>query len=457
MPRSLESFEMKYEIAADRRDSSSRLFRRRQAWLFGALATVLGLTSVACSDEETPEVEEVRSALARNDAPHVLNDDGVRFAEDQASFALDLYHAVRKAPDHVDRDVFVSPHSISTALAMTYAGARGTTADGMRTALHFGLPDERLHVAFNALDLALSSRGQNVDAADPFRLSVVNSVWAQKGMAFQSTFLDTLAVDYGAGVKVLDFANATESARGTINGWVSNHTAGRIPTLLEQGTLDPSTRLMLVNAVYFKASWAQKFDESQTQPAPFTTLDGRPSTVSMMHQVVSTGYVETDDYQAVSLWYQGYEVQMFLLAPKPGKFAAVESSLTGESVLSAMGSLGEAKVTLSLPKFRLEDSFELRDPLTELGMGEAFEDAADFSGIAQEPLKIGSVIHKTFVSVDEHYTEAAAATSVGFVPTSDPGEPPAATMTIDRPFLAAIVDQRTKTLVFFGRILEPKT
>lgn len=447
---------MKYERATDTRDSAFRHFCRR-AWLFGALATALGLTSLACSDDEAPEVEEVRSGLARNEAPQVSSEDGARFAEDQAAFALDLYHAVRKTADHVDRDVFVSPHSISTALAMTYAGARGTTADGMRSALHFGLPDERLHAAFGALDLALSSRGHDVDAADPFRLSVVNAVWGQKGMAFQSTFLDTLAVDYGAGVKVLDFANATEAARGTINGWVSNHTAGRIPTLLEQGTLDPATRLMLVNAVYFKASWAQKFDESQTQPAPFTTLDGRTSTVSMMHQVVTTGYLETDAYQAVSLWYQGYEVQMFLLMPKPGKFATVESSLTGKDVLSAMGSLARTKVTLSLPKFRLEDSFELREPLAGLGMGEAFEDTANFSGLAQEPLKIASVIHKTFVSVDEHYTEAAAATSVGGVPVSAaPQEPPAATMTIDRPFLAAIVDQRTKTLIFFGRILAPQ-
>ncbi|WP_169927446.1 serpin family protein [Labilithrix luteola] len=414
------------------------------AWLFG------------CSREDSHvQVEEVRSGLHRDTTPGLSDDERTQFARGQADFAVDLYRTVGASADHANRNLFLSPVSLSTVLAMTYGGARGSTAEGMRKALRYELPDDRIHAAFDDLDLALSSRGQNVSGKDPFRLRVVNSAWAQKGMVFEAPFLDNLAVNYGTGVKVVDFKTATDASRRTINGWVDEQTEQRIPEVFPEGQLSADTRLALVNAVYFKAAWAEEFDARQTKSEPFMTLDGRTPTVSMMHGVFKTFYLDAEDYEAAALWYQGFEVQMLFVVPKPGKFETVESSLTGGKMLDVLGGLGRAALTLALPKFRLDDSFDLEAPLTAMGMGAAFSDAADFRGMAAESLKIGKVVQKTFVSVDEHHTEAAAASATGMEPVAYSPPPPPVTLTVDRPFLAAIVDTRTRSLVFFGRILDP--
>jgi len=430
--------------------------------LLAAIASLAAVSALACGSSSEPapkqNVEVVKSSLARDMSPVLTPAQLDVFSQDQAEFAVDLYQAVRKDPASADKDVFVSPHSVSTALAMTFAGARGTTRDEMKKVLHYSLEDATLHRSFDYLDLALSSRGAGATAADgkPFRLKVANSIWGQKGTAFDAPFLDTLAVNYGAGLNVVDFINAREDARLAINGWVEDKTENRIKDLVPEDALNEDTRLVLVNAVYFNAAWATKFYETGTEPAPFTKLDGSVAQVPTMHLGGHLPYAKGDGYEAVELPYEGGETSMLVIAPTAGQFATFESSMTGGKVLDVMAGLASQKVNLSFPKLKLDASLSLKDPLKSLGMKQAFE-GANFRGISSSiDLQIKDVLHKTFLQVDENGTEAAAATAVivGEATSAPVGEPIA--MKVDRPFVIAIVDKQTKTLVFLGRILLPK-
>jgi serpin B len=408
-------------------------------------------------DVEVPHVDVVRSALARDTRPQLSDVERDTFATGQATFAVDLYQTVRKQPESVDKDLFLSPHSISIALAMTYAGARTDTATEMRKTLRFALPDDRIHSAFDYVDLELAGRGKNATGRDgqPFRLNVTNSIWGQKDRQFEKPFLDTLAVNYGAGLNVVDFIGQTETSRQTINRWVEAMTEKRIKDILAEGTITADTRIVLVNAVYFNAAWATKFLESSTAPGPFTKVDKSTVQVPMMHGTASRPYAKGDGYEAVELPYDGGELSLLVIAPTAGTFAAFESTLTGGKVLDIRAGLQAQQVKLAFPKLKLEGDFGLKAPLQAMGMENAFTDAADFSGMSTaERLKVKDVVHKTFVDIDENGTEAAAATAVVGVTTSLP--PPPIEVNIDRPFIMAIVDHQTKALVFLGRILEPK-
>lgn len=428
------------------------------------LAPLASLAVVACTSDSEPgsngseQSEEVRSSLARDENPVVSEADKATFTTDQATFAVDLYQAVRKDAANASRDIFLSPHSASTALAMTYAGARGTTAAEMKSALRFGLADTNLHKAFNWLDLTLSRRGERdpePDQGNPFRLHVANSVWNQKGMPIEAPFLDILATDYGAGVHTVDFVNDTENARLAINGWVEDRTEDRIKNLLPAGAVSDLTKMVLVNAVYFNASWASPFEPEATTDGAFTKLDGSTVTAKMMHGQASRRYVKGDGFEAVELPYRGNELSLLVIAPDSGNFAGFESALTGKVVLDVLAGLQSKEVNLSFPKLKLESAFSLLPPLRELGMKTAFTNA-DFSGITTAAdLHISDVLHKTFLSIDEKGTEAAAATAVVMNDTAAPVDPPVQ-LNIDRPFITAIVDRPTNTLVFLGRILEPK-
>ncbi len=426
-----------------------------------ALAAVglAACSSSSSSEADAVKVEVVRSAQQRDTSPQLSDDERATLAESQASFAVDIYQAVRKQPKSVDKDIFLSPHSVSIALAMTYAGARGQTAAEMKTALHYELPNDRLHTAFDYLDLALASRGKNAVGKDgkPFRLDVTNSIWGQKGTSFEAPFLDTLAVNYGAGLNVVDFIAETEKSRTTINDWVEEKTEKRIKDILPEGVVTPDTRLVLVNAVYFNAAWASKFEPAATSQAPFTKADGSVVQVAMMKGQSSRPYAKGDGYEAVEMAYDGEELAMLVIAPTAGTFATFESSLTGGKVLDILAGLETREVNLHFPKLKVDGSFDLKEPLRALGMNQAFTDAADFSGMSTtEPLRVTDVLHKTFLELDENGTEAAAATAVvaaGF--SAAPVDPPIV-MKVDRPFITAIVDRQTRTLVFLGRVLEPK-
>jgi serpin B len=372
------------------------------------------------------------------------------------AFAFDLYQVLNDMSED-EANLFYSPYSVSVALAMTYAGAEGETEQEMAEALHFTLPEARLHPAFNALSLALASRGEGAEGQDDkgFRLHVVNAIWGQRGYEFLQPFLDTLARYYGAGLRLLDFKAAPEEARGTINDWVSEQTEGKIEDLIPQGAIDPLTRLVLTNAIYFNAAWAAPFKAEMTKDGPFYGLDGESVTVPMMHQTTSFGYAEGQGYQAVELPYDGHELSMVILVPEAGRFAEVENTLDAQEVTALLERLSMQQVALTMPKFRVESSFSLVEALAALGMPSAFSDVANFSGMdGTRDLFITDVLHKAFVDVDEEGTEAAAATAVIVgLKSAMPQEP--VEVVVDRPFMFLIRDIKTGAVLFVGRVMDP--
>lgn len=401
-------------------------------------------------------VDEARSSLPRSSATAPADADQLALSDGNRAFALDLYRQLTGGAQQSGENLFFSPLSISVALAMTYAGARGTTADGMANALHFTLPQERLHAAFGWLDLQLASRGQGAQGTDgqPFRLSVSNSLWGARQASFESAFLDTLAQNYGAGIKLLDFVASPDPSRVRINDWVAQRTEQRIRDLLPAGSISSDTRLVLVNAVYFNAAWESQFSAAATADAAFTRLDGTTATVPLMRQTEYFSYAEGSGYQAVELPYDGGELSMLVVLPAVGQFSTFEQAFDDAKFAEIQAAMASRYVNLGLPRFKLEGGFSLKTALQALGMNMAFGDLADFSGIsAGEAWRISDVYHKAYVDVDERGTEAAAATAVVVGTTSVPPEP--VVFRADRPFLFAIVDRQTDTLVFLGRVVAP--
>jgi serpin B len=369
------------------------------------------------------------------------------------TFAFDLYQALRSERDG---NLVYSPYSLSLALAMAYAGARGETERQMADTLHFRLPQAQLHPAFNALDQELDRRGQGAGGADGqgFRLNVANALWGQEGYRFLPEFVDLLAADYGAEMTRLDFARE-KKARSTINDWVSEQTEGKIQELIPAGLLDPMTRLVLTNAVYFNAAWARQFDPRATQDGIFYLRDGGSVSTPMMHQAAAFAYAEGPDYQAVVLPYDGYEIAMDILLPAEGQFEAVERSLDAGQVETMLEGLVEQQVALTLPRFEFESGFDLGAVLAAMGVPLAFTLQADFSGMtAEEGLLISDVIHQATISVGEAGTEAAAATAVVMPPSAIPED--FVTVVVDRPFLFLIRDLQTGTILFVGRVMDPR-
>jgi serpin B len=326
----------------------------------------------------------------------------------------------------------------------------------MAETLKFLLPQDELHPSFNSLDILLGQRGEGAQGKDEegFRLNIVNAIWGQKDYKFLDEFLDVLAENYGAGLRILDFINQTEESRVTINDWVSDQTEGRIKDLIPPGVITALTRLVLTNAIYFNAAWEYPFDENATHDGPFYLLDGTEVTVPMMGQTESFRYAEGDGYQAVELPYDGRELSMVILLPEEGQFETFEGSLDASLVDAIIGDLKSQEVALTMPKFEFESEFGLKDTLSAMGMPIAFTDAADFSGMTGgKDLQIAEVIHKAFVSVDEAGTEAAAATAVVMELTAMPEEP--VEITVNHPFIFLIRDIETGTILFIGRVVNP--
>ncbi|MBN1347463.1 MAG: serpin family protein [Phycisphaerae bacterium] len=418
-----------------------------------ALAVGGSVLVSGCLPWPTTDETLVKSNKAREASPSVSQSDLDELVAGNTAFALDLYSAISDE----GINLFCSPYSISIALAMTYAGARGQTEQQMADTLHFTLPQERLHPAFNALDLALASRGKGASGADGegFRLNIANAIWGQKDYAFLEAYLDVLAVDYGAGMHVVDFVTAPEPARLTINKWVSDRTEGKIKDLIPQGVIDAMTRLVLTNAVYFNAAWKHPFEKSNTKDGTFNLLDGTPVTTSMMWQLEDHRYAAGEGYQAVELRYDGDELSMVILLPDAGNFTTFEGSLDGQKLATILAGLSFRPVNLTLPKFTYESEFSLGQTLSAMGMVDAFTGAADLSGIdgIVGSLFIQEVIHKAFVAVDEAGTEAAAATAVIVGLTAAPDPTGAVEFKVDRPFIFLIRDIETGGIVFLGRVM----
>ena len=369
-----------------------------------------------------------------------------------SAFAFDLYHSLRDETGNL----FYSPYSISVALAMTYAGARADTERQMADALQFRLPQESLHAAMNALDSRLTSRGQD---GEGFQLTIANAIWGQSGYEFSLDYLDVLALNYGAGMRSINFAEAPEESREIINDWVAERTEDRIRDLIPEGAIDGLTRLALTNAIYFNAAWHSPFQVEATRNRTFHLIDGTAIQAPMMSQTASFGYLRGDGYQAIDLLYQGEEMSMTLLVPDEGKFSQFEAVLDADTVDGILKNVRSERLQLTMPLFEYESQFGLNEALKALGMPDAFsESAADFSGLdgrrcAEDPdcLRITDVFHKGFVSVDEEGTEASAATGVLIGTTSLPPQ-----VAVDRPFIFLIRDVETEAILFVGRVADPR-
>jgi serpin B len=413
-------------------------------------AVLLSLLLSACG--AAPSANMAQSSLKRVTSPDVPAADSQTLAAGNNAFALDIYQTLSTR----DGNLILSPFSISLALAMTYAGARGGTELQMADTLHFDLPQGRLHPAFNALDQDLAARGEaKPDEQEPLQLDIANAIWAEQTYPFLQEFLDLIASNYGAGIRLADFVHQFESIRMEINDWVSEQTQEKIKDLLPEGVLNSDTRMVLVNAIYFKADWLSQFDANQTSDTPFHLLDGTDVAVKMMRQQVFVPYYQGDGFQAVELPYAGDTAAMDIILPDEGNFEAVESVLSSEFLNETLSGLQPTSMMLSMPKFTFESSFSLSDALQSMGMVDAFDDGtADFSGMtAQNDLFISDVIHKAFVAVDEEGTEAAAATAVIMERASAIMSD--LTLVIDHPFIFVIRDKPSGQILFIGRVLDP--
>ena len=363
-------------------------------------------------------------------------------------FAFALYASLRGTSGNL----FYSPHSISLALALCYAGARGETAQQIAAALRFSLPAVRLHPAFHGLDSALSGRA----AAAGFEMHIANALWGQQGYDFHRDYLSTISRHYGAALQQLDFMNFPDRSRVHINRWVADQTEQRIAELIPAGAIRIDTRLVLSNAIYFKAAWQHPFDSDDSSQGVFHAAGGAQRQVPMMRQTEHFAYASGSGYQALELPYTAQGLAMLILLPAAGHFDRVEAALSSQQVmaLSSGQLLSRRRVMLTMPKFEFSEDLQLSAALSSLGMPVAFSDAADFSALSEGELSISEVVHKAFISVDEAGTEAAAATAVMMRLTSMPLHEPTVELRIDRPFIFLIRDQVTGTVLFLGRVLD---
>jgi len=398
----------------------------------------------------------IASDLDRRPAGAV-GDDVLTAAAGLRAFADQAYALLAEANDG---NIVYSPASIHLALAMAYAGAGGDTASQMQEALHFDLDGDLFPATMNTLDQVLAGRNRE-EAPGPegaerkVLLQVANALWGQEGFDFEQPFLDTLAADYGAGMRVVDYVSATEQARQTINAWVAEQTNDRITDLIPAGMLSAMTRLVLTNAVYLDATWAVTFDGDDTWEAPFTRIDGTEVAVDTMHQGMVAPYAAGDGWQAVELAYVGEELAMLFLVPDAGRFAEVEARVGAGLFDEARDTLGPADLDLGLPKYEFRFKASVVELLGDLGMPLAFDPGlADFSGMTTvERLFISDVIHEAFIAVDEEGTEAAAATAVAMAASA--ALPQGIELEIDRPFLFSLYDRETGSVLFMGRVLDP--
>jgi serpin B len=368
-------------------------------------------------------------------------------------FTTDLYGALAGAAAGLN--VVCAPHSVAAALAMTRAGAGGTTADEMDAVLHAPQPRPgALDNGLNTVDQALAARYRDGDGIKTPKLATANALWTRLGLDLRPGFRDTLAGYYGAAPHPVDFRGATEATRQEINTWVSDRTNAKIPELLGSGSVSPDTTLMLTNTTYLRAAWTYPFSASFTAPAAFTRDDGRVVEVSMMRGPFDPmGYLEGDGWRAVDVPFAGGGLAMAVILPEGGGLAAVEAHL-GEAWLGALlrGFRFET-VQLRLPKWTFRLPAQLGGVLSGLGMPTAFSDRADLTGMSTEPsLCIDDVVHETFIAVDEKGTEAAAASAVIVRPPSIPRGPD---FFADRPFLYVIHDRSTGVPLFIGRVHDP--
>ncbi len=371
-----------------------------------------------------------------------------KIARDNTAFATDLYNRLKTN----DGNLFFSPFSISTALAMTYAGAREDTAAQMADVLHFSTAPGQLHASMEDLISQLNALQKETD----IELRVANAIWAQKGYQFLDAFFRIVRQSYQAEVKQVDFASEAEAARRAINAWVEEQTNQKIRDLIPPGVLNALSRLVLVNAIYFKGFWDSRFKPADTRDMQFWLTAETPEMVSMMHQKQLYGYWENEWLQILEMPYKDKSLSLIVLLPKEkAGISQLEQKLTLENISAWQSQLSRQKVSVFFPRFKIESQFNLGQTLSAMGMADAFDpQRADFSGmLGKKELHISAVIHKAYVNINEEGTEAAAATGVAISTTAIAPPPP--TFKADHPFVFFIRDNASQSVLFFGRVLDP--
>jgi serpin B len=391
------------------------------------------------------------AARAAEASPMAANDQAT-VVEGNNEFAVALYGQLRSG----NGNLFFSPESISTALAMTYAGARGDTAAEMAKTLRFTLPPERLHPAMGALLTGLNA------PHDGYQLHVANALWAEQDYKFLDSFLKLTESDYGAGLNRVDFKGATETARLTINQWVEQKTEDKIKDLLKPGMVNPATRLVLTDAIYFKADWQAQFQEAQTENENFYLSTAHKNvTAPLMHRSGGYNYFDGGMFQILELPYKSGELSMIVFLPKDMDGLPVfEQSLTAPKVRQWLSQLRPVpRVIVTFPKFKVTEQLELGSTLGAMGMPKSFDQgAADFSGMTgNRELFLSAVIHKAFIDVNEAGTEAAAATAAVMMGMAmhAPDAAPPPEFRADHPFVFLIRDNRSGGILFMGRVTDP--
>jgi serpin B len=365
------------------------------------------------------------------------------------AFALDLYARLKT----VDGNLFLSPYSISTCLAMTFAGARGDTAAQMAQTLHFGTNQNQLAASFNELQEQLNQEQEK----NGMELDFANGIWAQKDHVFLAAFLDVARQSYGANLRQIDFRTRSETARTEINDWVGHETKGKITDLIQPGVVNPATQLVLVNAIYFKGQWAREFDKQNTANAPFSVTSTQKLPVPLMNLTADFKYAEVGGLQLLELPYAGDGFAMVVLLPRDvDGLKNLENLLNKQTLDHWLTQARELNVAVLLPKFKLAAQFSLAKPLGEMGMTDAFSPGADFSGMdGERDLFISAVVHKAFVDVNEEGTEAAAATGVVMRMNAVRMPRPTPIFRADHPFIFLIRDLHSGSILFLGRVVDP--
>jgi serpin B len=429
------------------------VLNRRQALLaLGVLgAAVPVLDACGGSHPATSPSPSSGLRLVNADVPQSAGDaqavSGV--VEAMSDFAVELWDAVGEP----GANLALSPYSIAVALAMTANGARGATGKQMLDVLHIdSLATYNAGMAALTQELAgLAGPMKLGDETVEIDLSAANQLFGDQAVQWRRAFLTVLAKQYGAGMRTVDFVRDTEGARGLINRWTSDQTHDRLPEIMPQGSVDPSTRLVLVDALYFKAPWAAPFEKAATRQEAFRGADGRSMTVPMMTSQEGPRYVEGHHFRGARLSYAGGTLAMTVALPGPGDESAALRELLG-----GLRGSGADGLTLSMPRWTYRVATDLTAPLTSLGMTDAFSLDADFSGMTEdEGLEISDVLHQTYVAVDEEGTEAAAATAVGMTDSLALQAP--APLVLDRPFLYAIHDAAHGAPLFVGRVADPSS
>jgi len=417
--------------------------------VFVVLALAACTMLVACADST---VEIARAEIPRDTSSQSSPSQVNTLVNSSSAFAFDLYQQL--VSDQADNLVF-SPYSLTLALAMASAGARGETAGQMSTVLHASQPPDEFHAAFNTLNLHLTEVAEK--SPDGLQLHIANGFWLQKGLHIEPAFLNVLAQNYGAEIHLANFKGAPDASRLKINQWVSEQTNEHIKDLLPEGSVAKETRMLLANTIYFNGKWWAPFIPEMTEQGSFDLLSGDHVNVPMMSHPGFYGlYAEGENWQALQLPYQGQDAAMLIILPAEGHFADVEASLHGSRFAEILSDLSEATIQeLIVPRFHFESQSNMRDVLRQIGLELPFDTSADFSGITRdEPVYLSTLIHRAGISVGELGTEAYAVSVEGWEMAAEPPEHPIYFIA-DRPFIFVIYDTTTNTVLFLGRVTNP--